>query len=478
MQLLRISILCLVLLGFSKNHRKTQNGELEFTFLKEKNSVNPNIVGYWKSIGDGYYLEARNDSILLYSYTKSFCYKEKNDYLERLLNEESQFRRCGDTIGVYLTDYGKKTEKLQTKNDFIRIEKLPEQCMGFNEMRNLPSDELFRLYRETIEENYAYKARRNLDWDLIFARYKDRISHNTDSKSLFKTMGEIATLTKDQHTKVISENGETLQYRVTPSAIIVQEVFMEQTIVKDLNDYFNLFFDKNYQNISEGLLKGKGEKVANGKLEWGSLNDNIGYLNIHSFTGFADKDNTRKQQIDSLNLHMKNIVTALKDKDAIIVDLSFNFGGYDASGLTIASYFTDKPVKAYSSQVFNNNEFHEEDTVVIYPADSIRFTKPVYVLMTDISRSAAESFAMMMGSLPNVKLVGTNTLGTLSGMLGKSIGDFYTTFSNQKLVSPDGQFYEVSGVEPDIRIEVFTKKNIFDGHRSAVNYITEIINDN
>lgn len=478
MKFFQVAIILLALAGCSENEKKEQTNNLEYTFLKEKNAVNPSIIGFWKSIGNGYYLEAREDSILLYSYTKNFCYKEKNDYLEGLLNGESQFRKREDSIGIYLTDYGSKTENLQTKKDFVRIKSLPKDCKGFREMVDLPNTELFQIYKETMAENYAFRNRRNLDLDSIFGQYRDSVSTDSDRKSLFKSMGEVAALTRDHHTKVIDTNGQTLQYRGIPTSKTLMGVFEEQDTIKEVDSYFKLFFDTNYDNITNGILKGKGKKVLNDKLEWGDINDDIGYLNIHSFTGFLGNDFTRKQQIDSLNQNMQNIVAAFQDKKAIIIDVSFNFGGYDASCLTIASYFTDKPVTAYSSQVFYNDGFYEEDKVVVRPADSIRFTKPVYVLTTDISRSAAEGFAMMMDVLPNVTLVGTNTLGILSGMLGKSIGTYYTTFSNQRLVTSDGKFYEGNGVEPDIGIEVFPKDNIFHGHQSAVNDIVEMINKN
>ena len=90
--------------------------ELQDTFVKERNEVNPQIRGVWKSIGNGYLLDARQDSILLYSFTKSFCYKEKNDYLEGLLHLESKFYLQHDTLSIYLTDYGSQTENLQESN--------------------------------------------------------------------------------------------------------------------------------------------------------------------------------------------------------------------------------------------------------------------------------------------------------------------------------------------------------------------------
>lgn len=344
-------------------------------------------------------------------------------------------------------------------------------------MQSLDSERLFSLYLETLQENYAFADERKLNWNGIRKEYGSRINVNTPRKELFEVMGEVATLTQDQHTKVIREDGTSRQYRVTPSALKVQNVFNAQDTIQDLNEYFDLFFKSNYQNITDSLLQGNGDKFANGKIEWGSLNDDIGYIYVSSFAGFLSNQFTRRQQIDSLNGWMQRIITSFQNKKALILDVSFNFGGYDATSLTIASYFADQPALAYHSQVYTEGIFHAEGDMIVYPADSITFTKPVYVLMTDISRSAAEGFAMMMSALPNVKLVGTPTLGTLSGMLGKSKGDYYTTYSNQRIVSSEGDHYEVVGVPPDIELPVFSEDNIFQSHKTAVKKLAKIIEE-
>ena len=449
--------------------------KLDNTFLIENGTVNPTVKGYWKSIGNGYILDATSDSIFLYSYTKSFCYKEKNDYIEGLLNSNARFKKRNDTISVYPADFGEKSNLLQIKNDYVRIDGLPKNHLSFSEMQKLSSKKLFELFIETLEENYAFSQERNLNWSKIKMEFESKISDSTTEKELFQILGQIVNLTKDHHTKIIAENGQTLQFRGTPSAEIVSEVFKNQSKVKNLDDYFNLFFNTNYKNISDSLLNGKGHKVANSKIEWGSINNNVGYISIYSFSNFAPSGFSRIQQIDSLNYHMEQIINALKDKKAIILDISFNFGGFDASVLTIASYFTDKLKLAYTSQVFKNGIFYDESNVYIKPADKIVYTKPVYILMSDISRSAAEGFAMTMKANSNVKLVGTNTLGILSSMLGKSIGNFYSTSSNQRLISSNGKYYEVSGVEPDIRMTIFNTENIFGGHKDAVRKIVEVI---
>lgn len=457
---------------------QTNSGPAKFSRIKENGKINLSIKGFWKSIGNGYLLEATSDSIFLYSYTSHFCYKEKNDYLEGLLNTQAGFVRHLDTISIYFADYGERTRQLQIKNDFIKINALPENCMSFPQMQSLNPAQLFDLFMETLKENYAFSQERKLNWDSLKTIYGNKINSTTTREELFQYLGQVVTQTKDHHTKIIDERGKTIQYRGIPTAEIVLAAFKQQSEISDQNDYFNLFFKTNYKNISDSILHGKGKKASNGKLEWGDLNKKVGYLNIHAFTDFAPHGVSRKDQIDSIHVHMETIIEAFQDKDAIIIDISFNFGGFDAPVFSIAGFFTDTTIKAYTSQVFNQGAFYDESSMHVRPSGKISYTKPVYLLMSDISRSAAEGFAMAMKTLPHVTLVGTHTLGILSSMLGKSIGDFYFTSSNQRLIDPEGKYYEVTGVIPDIDLIIFTPENIFSGHLQAVNKIADMIEKN
>ena len=460
-----------------QTHDRSSTFNLEYTYLPDKQEINPRLIGTWKSVGNGYLLDATVDSIVLYSYTKSFCFQEKNDYLVGLLNSESQFLINRDTLNLYLTDYDDKTTSLQLKRDFVRINNLPNECKSYHDLINQTPPTLFNLFLETAKENYAFSDERSVDWDSLSKEYQSLISAETTTEELFTLLGEIVTKTKDHHTKIIAEDGRKLQYVVTPSAAVVIDSFNTQTVEDDLDRFFQSFFQHNYQNISDSLLHGSGRKTANQQIEWGFLSETVGYINIHAFAGFGDGI-TRKHQIDTLIASMDRIISELQHTDAMVIDVSFNFGGFDASVLTVASYFTDQPVRAYTSQVYQNGAFYNESQVTILPAKTSTYTKPIYLLMTDISRSAAEGFAMMMGELPHVKLVGMNTLGILSGMLGKSIGPFYLTLSNQRLINPKGQFFEVKGVPPDIPLNVFKGDQVFDGHKFAVHQLITIIEEN
>ena len=117
------------------------------------------------------------------------------------------------------------------------------------------------------------------------------------------------------------------------------------------------FFKQSYSNISEHLLKGSGYHSLNNNLEWGILENNIGYLHIHSFAGFLSKTYSRHQQIDSLKYQMRRIIRQFKNTEALIIDVSFNFGGYDASALSIARFFATDSTFAYSQEVYNDEHF-------------------------------------------------------------------------------------------------------------------------
>jgi carboxyl-terminal processing protease len=469
--LLLSSISLLIRSGIAQTLYPTRVNENAETY------VNYSIRGIWKSIGDNYLLDADQKKITLFSTTSKHCYPETNDYLTDLLNTKATFclNKTSDTLSIFYQDFAEKTRQLQTENKYYRLRELPHHCTTLTKAQKQNPEFLFDLFWMTLKENYAFAAERNLNWNRIYQDYRPKIGPQATTHDLFDVMGQIVTLTKDQHTKIIAEDGQTNQYSGVPTARLLRESFEQQDSIKTFDLYANEFFYTNYQHISNDLLQGKGKKGANGKIEWGDLTPTIGYIHVHSLARFAANELSRKQHLDTLDYCMAQIMRSFQDKKAIIVDVSFNFGGYDAAGLTIAGYFTKTAHHAYTTYKFQDGKFYKSTEFKVHPAANYNFTKPVYLLTTDISRSAAESFALQMKSLPNVKTVGTNTLGILSDMLNKSIGNYVLTTSNEKYVTPDGKMYEVTGVDADIKLEVFPKDNMFNGHRDAVKKIVEMV---
>lgn len=449
------------------------------TSVKDESTscIREHLKGTWKSVGNSYLLQVTEDQVTLYSTTSQHCYPERNEYMTALLNSSAQVlvNKTNDSLSVFLQDFGARTRQLQTENKYYRIPELPKNCGPLTEQQQKDPEFLFNLFWLTLRENYAAARERNVDWNRIYLDYRPTITAASTTHDLFDVMGRIVTLTQDQHTRIISEDGESRQYRGEPSSRMLKESFYGQDSIKSFEYYINEFFYLNYQNITNDILRRKGYKVANGKIEYGDITREIGYIHIHSMARFASNDLSRKQHVDTLDFYMAKIMESFQHKKAIIVDVSFNFGGFDAAGLTIAGYFTDKPQHAYTAYKFQEGRLHKGTTFTVMPAAKYNFTKPVYLLTTDISRSAAESFTLQMQALPNVTTVGTRTLGILSSMLNKSIGQYHLTVSNEKYLTSEGKDFEAKGVDVDIEMEVFTKENMFYGHRDTVKKIVGLI---
>lgn len=472
-----VNILLLIVCNvFLSCQEKIAQDSLAHTFVLEMGMVNPSIKGVWKSIGEGYIWDATNDSLKLYSYTDSFCYKERNNYLEGLLNSEAQFIKRGkDTLYIYYEDYKGETKRLNNKRIWVQIDQLPSNCISLDEIQKSSPGTIFKLFVQTFKENYAFSTERNLDWEEISRLYSPKITHQISEDSLFQLLGEIVVQTQDHHTKIFDKDGTKIQYSYVPTSDFVSEAFKRQDQVKEVGEFFNLFFETSYQNITDSLLQGEGHKEANEKIEWGSINEDIGYIVIYLLAGFGSAESSRAHQIDVLNAAMTEAIDALESKKAMIVDLSFNFGGFSAAEITAARYFTDKEIPVYTLDVFQNGTFYPIEQRSIIPSQSVQFTKPTYVLMTDITRSGAETFSLAMRAFPHVTLVGTNTLGIQSGMLNKTIGNFHLTLSNQRNTCPDGRVYEKVGVPPDIRLEVLSRENTLQSHKEAVYELVNMI---
>ena len=68
-----------------------------------------------------------------------------------------------------------------------------------------------------------------------------------------------------------------------------------------------------------------------------------------------------------------------------------------------------------------------------------------------------------------------NTLGILSGILNKSLGKYHITCSNQRLLTKGGDYFERSGIPPEIHLQVFSATAPFNSHLRAIKRTVELI---
>ena len=103
------------------------------------------------------------------------------------------------------------------------------------------------------------------------------------------------------------------------------------------------------------------------------------------------------------------------------------------------------------------------------PEGARQFTRPVVLLTSEITASAAEVFVLMMRALPHVTHAGERTRGILSGLLPKPLpGGYMVTLSHQTVRDAEGRLFEATGVPPGVEIVLFPEGREATGLADAI----------
>ncbi len=172
------------------------------------------------------------------------------------------------------------------------------------------------------------------------------------------------------------------------------------------------------------------------------LPPNIGYLRLN---GFADTDICAGTAIAALNF--------LADSDALIVDLRDNHGGRPEMVTLIASYLFAVPT--HLNDAYDRSE---DITIQFWTAPFVsgkRFIdKPVFLLTSRQTFSAAEDFSYALKNLKRATLIGENTGGGAHPISPRRIDDHFTVIVPiARSISPITKTdWEGTGVEPDVKV--------------------------
>lgn len=104
------------------------------------------------------------------------------------------------------------------------------------------------------------------------------------------------------------------------------------------------------------------------------------------------------------------------------------------------------------------------------------YTKPVYLVISDITVSAAEIFVLCMKDLPRVKTIGKPTRGALSDILGKSLPNGWDFgLSNEIYLDSSGVCFEAKGIPPNIPMTILDPTKPDLGHAEVILEIAKSI---
>jgi len=169
------------------------------------------------------------------------------------------------------------------------------------------------------------------------------------------------------------------------------------------------------------------------------LQPNVGYLKLDMF---ADATICAPTASAAMNF--------LADSDALILDLRENHGGGGGMGEYIASYLFAE--RTHLDDFFSRTENVTKETWTLSDVPGRKFIdRPVFVLTSKQTFSAAEYLANVLRNLKRATLVGETTMGGAHTVESRRIDDHFSARvpSGRPITKTD---WEGTGLEPDVKV--------------------------
>ena len=174
------------------------------------------------------------------------------------------------------------------------------------------------------------------------------------------------------------------------------------------------------------------------------LPGNIGYLELR---GFMSPETSGEV--------LAATMTLASGANALIIDLRRNGGGDPAMVALISSYLFDPtPVHLNDLYFREGNQTQQFWTHALVPGKRFGADKPVYVLTSERTFSAAEEFSYNLKNLKRATLVGATTGGGANPGGRYKLAEYVSVFiPNGRAISPITKTnWEGTGVKPDIAV--------------------------
>ena len=305
-------------------------------------------------------------------------------------------------------------------------------CVDEVERPNTPEGNFEALW-QIIDEHYCffdYKQHEyGLDWNAIYNKYKVRVSNHMTTVQLFEVLCDMLAELRDGHVNLSSS--------------------------MDYGRYWTWHeaYPQNFSDSLERRYLGTDYKIAAG-MKYRVLDDNIGYIRYESFT----------QPVGEGNLD--DCLSYLLLCRGLIIDIRNNGGGDLTNAEKLAGRFVhERTLVGYMQHKTGkgHHDFSSLEPRYLEPSSNLRWHKPVCILTNRSVFSAANDFAVIMHTLPQVKLVGDHTGGGSGMPMSSSLPNGWNVrFSACPMYDAQKQQTEF-GIAPDVSVAL-TDETTAQGH--------------
>lgn len=432
-----------------------------FADLRE---IDPDIYGVWQSEGYGWILSIDAEKVELFDVTATSCINAQ-DTLEEY---ESYFHNYAlDSMENRLGLRGKFEDYTYY---FSRINAKPAQC---SKIPVSTPQTNFKYFTDVMAKHYAFFGVRGVDWGAVVAEKAPHINQNTTDEELWAIFMDMLQPIDDGHV-TLSRLVDGRRQTFMPGRGRTQNSIIPLAKSKGTTPgrLFGEWYEEYKASILSDLLFDEGAIIARDRVIYGMIDEEIGYLNVLKMGGYIEGLGWSiadfQAETDALNDALDEAFEHMSSAKGIVVDATYNGGGFDYLGREIAARFTGEPILGSHRSPANVSSVSPQP-LYTYPTGRKSFDGPVVVLSSNLTMSASESFVMHMKAMPHVDHMGEPTRGALSEVLSKTLPNGWSvSISNENYLDGQMRSWEGKGVQPEIQLQVFDPENIFEGHLEAV----------
>jgi C-terminal processing protease CtpA/Prc len=273
-----------------------------------------------------------------------------------------------------------------------------------------------------VDLHYSFLEYKQIDWAALGAHYRPLALAAKDDQEFARVIDQMLRELRDPHVALTPGGGaSTLRYVARSERVV--STFDAATTV---NRYVTA-----------------ARTLADGRLTYGMLSPDVGYLRLASFTvsGWAGE--------------VDRALEALPAAQRLIIDVRSNHGGVSQLAADVAGRFADRTRTFGYLRVRNgpgHGDFTDFTAETVSPTGH-QFHGPVFVLTDRQVMSSAEQFVLAMRTRPSTIVVGDTTAGASGGPVVRELANGWTYRLSEWIeYTTDRRIFEGIGLPPDIAV--------------------------
>lgn len=361
--------------------------------------------------------------------------------------------------------------------------------------------ENFEALWKLIDVNYAHFNLKSIDWDEVRRRYSTRLETIRTDDDFYLMMFQLVNELKDTHSwlqnyklpllpdvsgvaietfqgkpfvisgekagwEVLSVNGLVPPQKIEVLRPYLHACSSERAFKRIAHRFLLAGNDGATVNVNLRAPDGQTETIAWKRtagrghrpteldlptfvakqryVNFGRYPSGLGYIRIETFNG--------REAIDQ---EFDHALEALRDTSGLILDIRNNAGGFGHP--QIAGRFFTKRTRAGFSYTKNGARHTDlaRREIFVKPSGTWQYTKPVALLVNDVTGSASDLFTTELRAATQVVTIGATTHGNLSGVATYAVlpCGLVVRISNGYITDVQNHPVEMHGNVPDIVIQ-------------------------